>query len=239
MQFQKTVTSFKKLSRVSKNCHEFQITVTSFKKLSRVSKNCHKFHVQFQKKLSHLTIVVVKRSVILKKKVDYNCWFWLLAKKLFFEFQNVETHVIFSFLAEILELHFFFQNFFSNLQFWINFSCIIFFRFFQTYPTISDFIKLKWNWEQFYWNYLKLFETICNCHSFTETGCKKKVVIGIKSAKSPVSLFYEAKIMKPPESVGNKMKPHCATKTGQKFVFLGKKKWTKIMKLAKSVRRVS
>ena len=84
VQFQKTVTSFKKLSRVSNNCHEFQKTVTSFKKLSRVSKNCHKFHVQFQKKLSHLTIVVVKRSVILKKKSRLQLLILTACKKTFF-----------------------------------------------------------------------------------------------------------------------------------------------------------
>ena len=137
--------------------------------------------------MSNLSVVGVKPSVILQKeKHDYRWWFWQLAKKLFFEFQNVETLSNFLFLADFFEL-FFFQNFFSNLQFWINFLCNIFFLFFQTYTTTATFIKLKWNWEQFHWNYLKLFETICNCHSFTETGCKKKVVIGIKSAKSPVS----------------------------------------------------
>ena len=105
----------------------------------------------------------------------------------FFRVAKILKLLPFFFLAEFFELFFVFPNFFSNLQFWIDFLCNIFFRFFQIYGTTVDFIKLKWNWQRFHWNYLKLFETICNCHSFTETGCKKKVVIGVKSAKSPVS----------------------------------------------------
>ena len=150
---------------VSKNCHQFHA----------VSKNCHQFQVQFQKKLSLFSVVVVKLSVFLqKKKHDYKVWFWQLAKKLFFELQNVETLTDFFFWQIFWNFTFFFSNFFSIWQFWIDFLCIIFFRFFQIYTTTADFIKLKWNWEQFHWKYLKLFEIICKCHSFTETGCKKK-----------------------------------------------------------------
>ena len=59
-----------------------------------------------------------------------------------------------------------------------------FFSFFPNLPRYGVFYQTQMKLRTVS---LKLFETICNCHSFTETGCKKKVVIGIKSAKSPVS----------------------------------------------------
>ena len=163
--FKKTVTSFmcsfKKLSPVS----------SSFKKLSPVSCTVSKKTVTF------LCSGGETIRLFAKKKHDYKVWFWQLAKKLFFELQNVETLTDFFFWQIFWNFTFFFSNFFSIWQFWIDFLCIIFFRFFQIYTTTADFIKLKWNWEQFHWKYLKLFEIICKCHSFTETGCKKKSLL--------------------------------------------------------------
>ena len=144
-------------------------TVTSF---MQFQKNCHQFHVQFQKKRSLLSLVVVKPSVILQKKTRLSGVNLKACKKTFFRVAKFWNSCRFFFFFQNLS-KFFFPDFFSNLQFWIDFLCSIFFRFLQIYGTTVDFIKLKWNWQRFHWNYLKLFETICNCHSFTETGCKK------------------------------------------------------------------
>ena len=162
--------SFKKLSPVS----------CSFKKLSPVSCTVSKKTVTFLCSGGETIRLFAKKKTRLQGVILTAC------KKTFFRVAKCWNSRHFSFFGRFFWTSFFFSNFFSIWQFWIDFLCIIFFRFFQIYTTTADFIKLKWNWEQFHWKYLKLFEIICKCHSFTETGCKKKVVIGIKSAKSPV-----------------------------------------------------
>ena len=88
---------------VSKNVN----SVMQFQKTAPVSCADSKNHVTF-------SVLLVKPSVILqKKKHDYQVWFWKLAKKLFFELQNVETLATLLFLADFLKLFFFCQNFFK------------------------------------------------------------------------------------------------------------------------------
>ena len=97
--FKKTVTSFmcsfKKLSPVS----------SSFKKLSPVSCTVSKKTVTF------LCSGGETIRLFAKKKHDYKVWFWQLAKKLFFELQNVETLAILLFLADFRKLFFLLQLF--------------------------------------------------------------------------------------------------------------------------------
>ena len=185
--------SFKKLSlvscAVSKNCHQFQKTVTSFmcsfKKLSPASCSF--------KKMSPVSCPVSKKTVTFRctsgetirhfatKKTRVHRVILTACKKTFFRVAKCWNSVQIFLYGGFFWTFFFFQKLFLN---WVNFLCNFFFHFFQTYPRKPTFIKLKWNLHK---NFLKLFETFCNCHSFTETCCKKKVVIGIKSAKSPVS----------------------------------------------------
>ena len=142
-------------------------TVTSFMKFQ---KNCHQFHVQFQKKLSLLSLVVVKPSVILqKKKHDYQVWIWKLAKKLFFELQNFETHAVF-FFCNIFRTFFCFLKLFLKFAVLNRFFMQYFFSFFPNLQHYSGFYQTQMKLTTVS---LKLFETICNCHSFTETGWKK------------------------------------------------------------------
>ena len=127
-----------------KYAYAFSKTVTSF---MQFQKNCHQFHVQFQKKLSLFSLVLVKPSVILQKKNtitngDFDC-----LQKNFFSSCKMLKLLPFYFFWQIFWNSFFFSsNFFSKMQFWINFLCSIFFRFFQIYSTTAHFIKLKWNW---------------------------------------------------------------------------------------------
>ena len=128
VQFQKTVTSFM----------QFQKTVTSlmcsFKKLSPVSCSLTK--------LSPVSCAVSKKTVTFvssggetirhfaKKNTITRCEFESLQKNFFSSCKMLKL-LPFYFFWQIFGNFFFCSNFFSKLQFWINFLCIIFFRFFQ------------------------------------------------------------------------------------------------------------
>ena len=89
---------------VSKNCHQFHA----------VSKNCHQFHVQFQKKLSHFSVVVVKPSVFLQKKKNTitRCDFDSLQKNFFSSCK----------MLKLLPIFFFGRFFGTSLFFSLTFS---------------------------------------------------------------------------------------------------------------------
>ena len=139
--------SFKKLSPLS----------CSFKKLSPVS-------CSFSKKMSHLSVVVVKPFVILQqKKHDYKWWFWQVAKKLFFELQNVETLAILLFLADFLKLFFFPPTFSQKCNFESTFYVVFFFvfsKFTALERILSNSNETDNGFTENFRNYLKLFATV-------------------------------------------------------------------------------
>ena len=165
-----THVQFQKMSTVS----------CSFKKLSPVSCADSKNHVTF-------SVLLVKPSVILQKKTRLPGVILKACKKTFFRVAKCWNSCHFTFFGRFSETFFFGQTFFQNCNFESTFYVVFFFVFSKFTPVqriLSNSNETDNGFTETFWNYL---QTICNCHSFTETGCKKKVVIGVKSPKSPVS----------------------------------------------------
>ena len=150
------------------------------------------FCVQFQCQSWIFGFSMRKRfALFVKKKRDVLWGFYKLAKKLFFEFQKVWNHTFFFFFqlwgffrkTEEKKTQFSFSNCknsqfcASKKKFFSNFT-LVHRHLPNSRETVSSFtavsLKLTWNSK--------------NGQSFSETGCQKYVVFGMKSAKSTVSL---------------------------------------------------
>ena len=129
-------------------------TITS---IMQFQKNCQQFHVQFQKKRSLLSSVVVKPFVILQKKNTITR----------FEFDSLQKNFFSSCkMLKLLPFYFFWQifgNFFFLLQLFLKIVILnqLFMQyFFSFYPNLQHYSAFYQTQMKLITVSLKLFETI-------------------------------------------------------------------------------